>query len=317
MIAEPQLQAFPNAFARYFAETRPAFLSVTLAGCLIGLATAALGGLPLDATKAFLTVFFALVAHAGVNVVNDYYDALNGSDAVNTERLFPFTGGSRFIQNGVLTVREVGVFGHALLASVIPPGLWLAWQSAPGLLGIGLAGLLIGWAYSAPPFKLMARGVGELAIAAGWLLVVVGTDYVQRGAFAWLPVLAGLPFALLVANLLFINQFPDRVADAQAGKRTLVVRLGTRRARWGYWLIAALAYGQLAAGCIFAVLPAWTAAGLLTAPLSFAAGRRLLAHAGQSAGLTGAIKLTILAANLHGLLIAAALASVVLFQGNP
>lgn len=317
MIAEPQLNAFPHAFARYFAATRPAFLSVTLIGCLIGLATAASGGLALDPVKAFLTVFFALVAHAGVNVVNDYYDALSGADAANTERLFPFTGGSRFIQNGVLTVREVGVFGHALLVSVIPPGLWLAWQSAPGLLGIGLAGLLVGWAYSAPPFKLMARGVGELAIVIAWLLVVIGTDYVQRGAFAGLPVLAGLPFALLVANLLFINQFPDRSADAQAGKRTLVVRLGVQRARWGYWLIAAAAYGLLAAAGLFALLPAWTAVGLLTAPLSFAAGRQLLAQAGQPAALSGAIKLTILAANLHGLLLVLALAGSLAFQGNP
>jgi 1,4-dihydroxy-2-naphthoate octaprenyltransferase len=35
-----------------------------------------------------------------VNVVNDYYDHLNGTDAANVERIFPFTGGSRFIQNG-------------------------------------------------------------------------------------------------------------------------------------------------------------------------------------------------------------------------
>ena len=37
-----------------------------------------------------------LIVHAAVNVLNDYYDALNGSDAANTARVFPFTGGSRF-----------------------------------------------------------------------------------------------------------------------------------------------------------------------------------------------------------------------------
>lgn len=316
MIAEPHAQAFPNGFARYFAATRPAFLSVTLAGCLIGLATAALSGLPIDATKAVLTVFFALVAHAGVNVVNDYYDAENGSDALNTERLFPFTGGSRFIQNGVLSVREVGLFGHVLLISVIPPGLWLAWQSASGLLLIGLAGLLVGWAYSAPPFKLMARGVGELAIVAGWLLVTVGTDYVQRGTFEALPVFAGLPFALLVANLLFINQFPDRNADALAGKRTLVVRLGAQQARWGYCLIALLAYAGLGLALLVGELPAWAGLGLLTLPASFLAARHLLRHAAEPAQLAEGIKLTILAANLHGLFMALGL-GLAHFLGNP
>ena len=307
MIAEPQIHTFPNTFARYFAATRPAFLSVTLVGCLIGLATAYVDGASFDGLKAFLTVFFALVAHAGVNVVNDFYDAQNGSDAANTERLFPFTGGSRFIQNGVIGLREVGLFGYGLLASVIPPGLWLAWHSAPGLLLIGLAGLLIGWAYSAPPLKLMCRGVGEFAIVAAWLLVSVGADFVQRGAFSVAPAVAGLPFALLVANILYINQFPDRVADAQAGKRTAIVRLGPQRARWGYVVIALLAYGWLAVSALTGQLPLWTLVGLATLPLSLDAARILMAHAERPAELAPAIKQTILATNLHGLILAATL----------
>ena len=253
MIAEPQPAAFPNAVARYVAATRPAFLSVTLVGCLLGLATAHAGGVPLDGAKAFLTVFFALVAHAGVNVVNDYYDALNGSDAANDERLFPFTGGSRFIQNGVLGLREVGLFGYALLLSVTPPGLWLAWHSAPGLL------------------------------------------------------LVGLPYALLVANILYINQFPDRAADARAGKRTAIVRLGPRRARWGYPAIAGLAYALLAWAAVSGRLPAWTATGLATLPLSLAAARQLLTDAERPAALAPAIKQTILATNLHGLIVTVSL----------
>ncbi|MFZ3219991.1 MAG: prenyltransferase, partial [Rhodoferax sp.] len=190
---EPSLQSASHPFATYFAATRPAFLSVTLAGALIGLGTAHADGLAINLAKALLTVLFALMAHAGANVVNDYYDALNGTDAANQQRLFPFTGGSRFIQNGVLSLRATRLFGYTLLAAVIPAGLWLTAHSASGLLLIGLAGLLIAWAYSAPPLQLMARGVGELAIVGGWLLVVLGTDFVQRGAFSALPLVAGLP----------------------------------------------------------------------------------------------------------------------------
>lgn len=307
MIIEPQLAAFSNPLAKYLAATRPAFLSVTLIGSLIGLATAHFGGYPIDLLKAGLTIFFALVAHAGVNVVNDYYDAMNGSDALNTERQFPFTGGSRFIQNGVLTRRQTGLFGYALLASVVPPGLWLAAHSAPALLLIGLAGLLVGWAYSAPPLKLMSRGVGELAIVAGWLLVCVGTDFVQRGGFVALPLLAGLPFALHVANILYINQFPDRKADAGAGKRTVVVRLGAEAAKWGYPLIALLAHGWLLAQVVGGYLPGYALVATLTLPLSLLASASLLRDASRPARLVPAIKQTILAANLHGLLLVAAL----------
>lgn len=291
-----------------FLATRPAFLSITLVGCLIGLATAYRSGVALDGTTALLTILAALLAHAGANVVNDYHDALNGSDAANHDRVAPFTGGSRMIQDGRLSVATTARLGHLLLALVVPPGLWLAWTSGPGLLAIGLAGLVIGWAYSAPPLALMCRGLGEIAVAAGWLLVVVGTDYVQRGSFAALPLIAGLPFALLVADLLYVNQFPDRSADEAAGKRTLVVRLGFENARWGYLLIALVAYGWLVLQVGRDALPQRCALAAFPVVLSLRAGRTLLAHADQPQGLAPAIRLSIAAAHLHGVLLAATLA---------
>lgn len=301
---EPTLAAFPNPILRYVAATRPPFLSVTFAACLIGLATAALDGAALRPLAAFITVFFALVAHAGINVLNDYYDALNGTDAANTERQFPFTGGSRFIQNGVLSLRAAGVFGYALLAAVVPAGLWLAWSSANGLILIGLAGLFVGWAYSAPPLKFMSRGLGEAAVACGWLIVVVGADYVQRGAFSALPFIAGLPYALHVVNVLFINQFPDYRADAATGKRNWVVRLGPQRARWVYPLISAFAYGWLIGAVVLGALPWPVLAALAALAPALAATRQLLAHADRPAELVPAIRATIGAAMLHGILLA-------------
>jgi 1,4-dihydroxy-2-naphthoate polyprenyltransferase len=304
---EPTLAALPNPALRYFVATRPAFLSVTFVGCLLGLASAAGGGIRLDPALATLTLFFALVAHAGANVINDYYDALSGCDSANTERVFPFTGGSRFIQTGVLTLRATGVFGYGLLAAVVPAGLYLTAVSDSGLVWIGLAGLIVGWAYSAPPLKLQSRGLGEFGITAGWLLVVVGSDFVQRHGFSFMPVAAGLGFALLVANVLYINQFPDVKADAQAGKRTVVVRLGVQRARWGYALIALLTYGWIIAMVAAGQLPWPALVSLLAAAASFGALRVLWRHAAEPAQLVPALKLTILAASLHGLLLAAAL----------
>ena len=311
---EPTLDALHNPLLRYFAATRPAFLSVTFVGCLLGLATAAHAGIGVGPALATATLFFALVAHAGANVINDYYDAISGCDAANSERQYPFTGGSRFIQNGVLSLRTTGVFGYALLAAVVPAGLWLTAVSDPGLILIGLAGLVVGWAYSAPPLKLQSRGLGEFAITAGWLLVVVGSDFVQRRGFAFLPVAAGLGFALLVANVLYINQFPDVKADAGAGKHTMVVRLGVARARWGYVLITALAYGWPLLMVLTGQLPLLALVALIPVLASTGAMRLLWQHAGSPAALTPALKLTILSASVHGLLLAVVL---VLPWGRP
>jgi 1,4-dihydroxy-2-naphthoate octaprenyltransferase len=296
-----------NPFLRYFAATRPAFLSVTFVGCLLGLATATLDGITPHPLTATLTVLFALVAHAGVNVLNDYYDAQSGTDALNSERVFPFTGGSRFIQNQVMSARATGILGYALLASVIPAGLWLAYSSAPELILIGLAGLLLGWAYSAPPLQLVSRGLGEGAVAGAWCLIVVGTDFVQRGGFAFTPLAAGLGFALLVSTVLYINQFPDARADAQAGKRTLVVRLGADRARWGYLMHVIVAYAWVTLCVASGSLPVLAVVSLLTLPLSLAATRLLWRLAYTPNQLAPAIKLTILSAVVHGLLLAIAL----------
>jgi len=304
---EPSLAALHNPVLRHFAATRPAFLSVTFVGVLLGVAAAAHGGVAVSPLLATVTLFFALVAHGGANVLNDYYDAQNGTDAANVDRVFPFTGGSRIIQNGVMTTAEAGRFGFALMAAVVPAGLWLTSVSASGLIGIGLAGLVIAWAYSAPPLHLVARGLGEAAITAAWLLVVVGSDYVQRSAFDFAPVAAGLGFALLVANILFINQFPDLRADAAAGKRTVVVRLGPAAARHGYALIALLAYGWVTAMVFAGNLPAAALASLLPAAISLKAAAGLARHAAQPPALAPAIKMTILATSLHGLLLAAAL----------
>ncbi len=304
---EPTPQRFRHPLARYFAATRPAFLLASLVAGLLGLATASHAGVLHNIPLALLTLLGALGAHAGANVLNDYYDALNGTDALNSGRLFPFTGGSRFIQNGVLTLAQTRNFGYALLGAVALAGLLLLRYSAPDLLLLGLAGLFVGWAYSATPLKLNSRGWGELCITLGFLLIVVGADFVQRASFASLPWLAGLPYALLATNLLYINQFPDRTADAASGKWHWVARLNVRQARWGYVGLAALAYGGLLMLVASAVLPLAALAGLLPAPLSFSAARQLLRYADQPGQLAGAIKLTIAAMLLHGILLALAL----------
>lgn len=165
---EPTPETLGNPVRRYLPATRLTFLTITLAGCLLGFALAPVHHWGL----AGLTLLLALLAHAGVNVLNDYYDHLNGTDAANTGRIFPYTGGSHFIQNGVLTPRQTLAWGLALFAAVIAGGLWLMQASGPGLFWIGLAGLFIGWAYSAPPLKLNSRGLGEVCVVAGFLLIV-------------------------------------------------------------------------------------------------------------------------------------------------
>lgn len=306
--AEPSRQRLANPLLRYLAATRPAFILASVSPILLGLAYTLYMGHTLHGVHAVLTLLAGVLLHAAVNVLNDYYDDRNGTDARNTTRIYPFTGGSRFIQNGVLSRRQMLGYGLGLLSVAILIGLYLVSQTGPALLGLGLAGVLIGWGYSASPLSLNSRGLGELAVLAGFSLLPLGAYLVQTGTLSGSLWLVSLPLGLLTTNLLYINQFPDRAADIQAGKCHWVARLTPRTARWGYVLIALPAWLLLAALLLAGRLPplAWLA--MLPVVPSFRAAQLLLAHADQPARLAPAIVLTILALLAHGGLLSLALA---------
>ena len=307
--AEPCPENLANPLKRYFLATRPPFLLASLVPVLIGLATVHASGVSLDWLSALLTLVGAVVVHAGANVLNDYYDAENGTDELNQERLFPFTGGSRFIQNGVLTRGQTARYGVFLLGVGMLIGVVLWERSGNGLLTIGATGLLIAWAYSAPPLALNSRGLGELCIAVAFgLLTVMGTDYVQRASFDAFPLLAAISYGLLTSSLLYINQFPDRKADEAAGKHHLVVRLGAQRARWGYLLLVFSANAYLVAMVTTGIFTSWVLLALLAAPPGLKAAQELLCFARRPARLVLAIRLTILSVLGHGVLLAVGLA---------
>jgi 1,4-dihydroxy-2-naphthoate polyprenyltransferase len=282
--------------------TRPAFLLLTVVACMLGTATAAACGCGLDLSLALGATALAVLAHAAGNVLNDLHDARNGADRNNAKGIYPFTGGSRLIQDGQVNERETADLVKALLVFLVPAGLLLAIYAGEGmLLVLGGAGLALAWSYSAPPLKLMSRGLGELAVALTWFLVVLGTDYVQRRHFFPIPASVALNFALLVAALLLINGFPDAQADASVGKRTLVVRWGADRACALYWMLIVSAHLWLVLSVWLLIPPATALWGLISAPFSLAAGLLLTRFRHQSDHLKPALALTVIAVLLHGL----------------
>lgn len=300
---EPTPSTLPAPAARYLVATRPGFLTAAVIPVLIGLAAASLQA-PINWLDALLTLLGAVAAHAGINVLNDVYDERAGCDRINTDRVFPFTGGSRIIQNGVLSVTAMARFGWLLLGATALIGLVLTVRAGPGLLLIGVTGLFIGWAYSAPPLRLSARGLGELGVGLGFGLVIpLGTAYVQLGRLDTLAVWAGLPFGFLIALVLYINQFPDLEADSLSGKRNWVVRLGAQGARSGYPMLVAGAYLGVLLGVLLGRLPVSVLLGLLALPLHLRALRLLWVEAARPQALRPAIEATLNGTLLHGLLV--------------
>ena len=119
--------------------------------------------------------------------------------------------------------------------------------------------------------------------------------------------LISLPVGLLTANLLYINQFPDRKADIQANKLHWVARLSPNVARWGYVLIVSLAWLALVILVATGLLPVLALISALPIFLSIKAARVLLRNAESPQNLAPAIQMTILVMLAHGALLTLAL----------
>ncbi len=279
---------------RLFLATRPKFLTASVLPVIVGTAWGATLAGQFDALAAVLALLATALVHAASNVINDVGDDVTGTDRTNIERIYPYTGGSRFIQNQIMTAAEMHRWGWTLVAIASVLGLVLALLKGPTVIALGLAGIAIAWAYSAPSLQLSGKGVGEffLMIAFG-LLPAGGAAWLQSGVFDIVTVLMALPLGIWVMLILWINEVPDRRADAASGKRTLVVRLGLDGARHGYRLLHVLAYAAIVALVVRGTLPWWVAVGGLVV---MAGGFKAAAGIGENvdrAVLTKSIEMTI------------------------
>ena len=257
-------RTFASRLATWVAATRPAFLTASVLPIMVGVALSWHVHGSVDWLLAAATVLNIALIHAGANVFNDYCDARNGTDAANAGRVFPFSGGSRFVQNGVLSVRQTFWLGAGLLAAGALLGLAIAALAGPFVLAIGLVGGTLAIFYSAPPC-LACRGLGDFVIALCFgVLPVAGTEYIQAGTVSTANWWLGAAVGCFVAAILWINSIPDIDADRSAGKWTLPARLGPQLAPYGPLVLFVvgfllIALGPVPAGTWLALLAAFPA----------------------------------------------------------
>lgn len=257
--------------------TRAPFLTATLIPVLLGGALAAQAR-AFDGGLFALALVGALALHVAANTWNDLFDWRSGTDQANNDYFLPFSGGSRSIELGLITERGLSIVAWCAALVAIGCGAALAFFGTPWVLGVGAAGGLLGFFYTAPPLRLSARrGLGELAVTLAFgPLLVLGVFVAVTGRLDGMAALAGLPLGLLTANILLINEFPDAKSDALTGKNHLVVTFGARGARVLYALILATAVLSHVGMVIAGLLPVLSLLALLSLPL---AARALIALA--------------------------------------
>ncbi len=290
-------------------KLRAPFFTADLAPVLVGTALAWARTGTFNFWYFLLTLIGAICLNAGTNMTNDYFDHTWGSDEVNTEFANPFTGGSRLIQMGLVKPKEMLWQGIGFFVAGGLIGLFLAFTRSWAVLWLGIIGVFCGYFYTAPPFRLARTGFGELAVGMCFgPLMVLGAYVVQARTLGWEPVVAAIPVGILIALVLWINEFQDMRADAAVGKDHLVVRMGRRRAAAVYGALLLLTYLSIVAGILFAGVTPFALLGLITAPLAWKAYSVARVHYDHPQELVPANALTIRIHLLTGLLLALAYA---------
>lgn len=212
-------------------RTLPASISPVIVGTALSLREGKFDPLTFIATLAA-----AVLLQVGANYANDVFDYLKGADRVRQ-------GPLRVTQSGLLTPRQM-LMGTAIvfgLAALI--GVYLVLIGGWPILLIGVLSILCAVAYTAGPFPLAYRGLGDLfAFVFFGLVAVMGTYYLQSGQFTLVSFIASLPNALFATAIIVVNNLRDLDTDREAGKRTLAVRIGDRATRVEYTLMLAGAY---------------------------------------------------------------------------
>ncbi len=224
-----------------------------------------------------ITLVGAGTAHLFSNMINDLWDYYNGTDSAAQSTEGAIATNSGYLTKGTWSIRTFAAVTWTLFGIAAICGVILSLTSGWPVLVFGGLGALIAYFYVAPPIQFGYRGKGysEVAILISFgILPVVGAYFVQTSQLDYRALLLSLPIGLLTTLILFNHHFLHWQADRQAGKRTLVVVWGEKRALLFSRVLLFLAYITLVICVAADALPVYALLALPTAiPLYLVYGR--------------------------------------------
>lgn len=186
-------------------------------------------------------------AHLMVNYSNEYFDQEVDRNSHPTQ----FSGGSGVL----LTHPELNGFARSFSLLMIIVSLCIGFTfsylyNSPIIFLLAISGNLLGWFYTAPPFKLSYRGFGEIAtVLSGFLVPGLGYAAIT-GVINDQFIIFSIPIMLFYILFILSVEIPDREADQKGGKKTFIVRYGITNA------YAAMVAASALATIIFLIIPA-------------------------------------------------------------
>ena len=267
----------PSAFrlhpSLWWKATRPRTLSASVAPVLVGTAAALPEAFSL--ARFLLALLGSVAIQAGTNMLNEHFDHVQGLDLTRQLRA------DMVVQTGEMAHGALFRGGVAAMALGALCGLALVALTSPWLLLVGVLSVLAGYAYTARPFALGYRALGEVTVFLFMGPVIVGgAAYVQTERWPWEALLLSIPAGMLVTAILHVNNVRDMAEDRAHGKRTLANLLGRRAATVEYWLLVPGSYVVLALFVLGGVAPWPALLTFVTLPAAVRSGIDVRASSG-------------------------------------
>ncbi|WP_153445828.1 1,4-dihydroxy-2-naphthoate polyprenyltransferase [Vibrio algicola] len=210
---------------------RPKTLPLAIASIAIGSSLAYTDG-HFSFPITFLALLTATLLQILSNLANDYGDTVQGTD--NDNRIGPIRG----LQQGVITQAGMKKAIMVNIGLIIISGLALvfyALQSPTSILsfiGLGLLSILSSIAYTMGSKPYGYVGLGDISVFTFFgLLGVLGTYFLHTGTMSPTLLLPAIGCGFFAVGVLNINNMRDIENDTVSNKRTMVVRIGTERAK--------------------------------------------------------------------------------------
>lgn len=215
-----------DGVTKWLVVTRAAVLPMTvLAGLVAGLLAVRADGFswPLY----LLALLGITLAHACNNIMNDLSDTDVGldTDAYPRALYAPHP-----ILSGMVRRKQMGLAVIGLNLACFVVMVVLATQRGWPVVAFAVLGIVLSIAYTSPPLRLKARGLGEPDVFVVWgPLMVAGTYFSAVGELPWQVWLASVPYGLLCTTVL-MGKHTDKIPyDAPLGIKTVPVLLGAPR----------------------------------------------------------------------------------------
>jgi 1,4-dihydroxy-2-naphthoate octaprenyltransferase len=191
----------------------------------LGALLAVAGGGNFDLALFVLGYLVVLLGDLSTHYSNDYFDV--EVDRHVEQKKF-FAGSTVLVRNPQLRSVSKSISITLMTSSSLLAAGLVVFLGAPAEFFVVIfCASLVGWFYSAPPVRLISRGVGEVTVACVTGFAIPGLGYlVVRGQFDPLFVYLAVPFVMYGLMLSLSLGVADVEIDRKGGKRTLAVRKG-------------------------------------------------------------------------------------------